>query len=305
MLEHLGFLYISLCYAIGLPSLAVAVIVYLKTRQETIKRVIPLLAAITLQLILSAVLQYREANMAGSPLSFYLLLLYAYFISESATIFVLPYLAHRLARINGGKRDRFFLMLFMAMAVMIFTPFFLAHPAQPGRVQSGPGLYLYRVVLALVVVYAVLLVLRNYQKLGSWRIRVLFWLALAFFGFFLLQMLQCQLMPLARIRLRMVPLAPACYFLWNLAFLFIISRRFLLQRGRGGVNVERQCASYGLTAREREVAGLMLAGLSNREIGKRLYVSEATVKTHILNIYRKLAVKNRVQFMNKLAPPGA
>jgi DNA-binding NarL/FixJ family response regulator len=43
----------------------------------------------------------------------------------------------------------------------------------------------------------------------------------------------------------------------------------------------------GLTAREAEVLTLLAAGLSNTEIGKRLYLSNATVKTHINRIFAK------------------
>ncbi|WP_309070364.1 response regulator transcription factor [Arthrobacter sp.] len=48
-----------------------------------------------------------------------------------------------------------------------------------------------------------------------------------------------------------------------------------------------------LTPREAEILELLAAGLSNRELGRKLYVSETTVKTHLLHIYRKLGVETR------------
>jgi DNA-binding NarL/FixJ family response regulator len=48
-----------------------------------------------------------------------------------------------------------------------------------------------------------------------------------------------------------------------------------------------------LSAREREVLGLVAKGTSNREIARVLFISEATVKTHLTHLYAKLGVKDR------------
>ncbi|OPZ86283.1 MAG: Transcriptional regulatory protein DegU [Firmicutes bacterium ADurb.Bin419] len=50
-----------------------------------------------------------------------------------------------------------------------------------------------------------------------------------------------------------------------------------------------------LTAREVEVLELIAEGMINKEIAKRLYISEKTVKNHVSNIFRKLNVSDRTQ----------
>jgi RNA polymerase sigma factor (sigma-70 family) len=50
-----------------------------------------------------------------------------------------------------------------------------------------------------------------------------------------------------------------------------------------------------LTAREEEILKLLATGDSNREIGKRLFISEQTVKNHVASIFRKLQVNDRTK----------
>jgi DNA-binding NarL/FixJ family response regulator len=65
-----------------------------------------------------------------------------------------------------------------------------------------------------------------------------------------------------------------------------------------------------LTERELEVARAVARGLSNAEVGKELFLSEATVKTHVTRVLTKLGVRDRVQIVvaayeSGLVQPGA
>jgi ATP/maltotriose-dependent transcriptional regulator MalT len=51
---------------------------------------------------------------------------------------------------------------------------------------------------------------------------------------------------------------------------------------------------FGLTARELEVAQLIVQGFSNEEISKKLFISRSTLKTHINSIYKKLGDKSSI-----------
>jgi DNA-binding CsgD family transcriptional regulator len=53
-----------------------------------------------------------------------------------------------------------------------------------------------------------------------------------------------------------------------------------------------------LTNREKEIVDYICRGLSNKEIGEKLFISANTVKNHVYNIYKKVNVKNKVELIN-------
>jgi DNA-binding NarL/FixJ family response regulator len=59
-----------------------------------------------------------------------------------------------------------------------------------------------------------------------------------------------------------------------------------------------------LTARERDVLGLLASGCSNREIASTLFVSLPTVKTHLAHIYDKLDARNRNEALGRAMTLG-
>jgi two-component system response regulator DevR len=66
--------------------------------------------------------------------------------------------------------------------------------------------------------------------------------------------------------------------------------------GKGiGLAIARKENGFGLTARELEVLALLPKGQTSSQIATILYISEATVKTHLASIYRKLGVANRTE----------
>lgn len=99
-------------------------------------------------------------------------------------------------------------------------------------------------------------------------------------------------------------------FLFNLPALLRLSRSLRRRpprpepasaEGRGLAALARES---GITEREQDIIRLVAAGLSNREIGKRLFISPKTVKNHVTSIYEKTGVRNRVQLANLLKPPA-
>lgn len=70
--------------------------------------------------------------------------------------------------------------------------------------------------------------------------------------------------------------------------------------GASGSRVRGRRGERGitLTVREKQIAGLVSTGLSNREVGERLRISEGTIKVHLNHIFKKLSIRNRTALAN-------
>lgn len=67
-----------------------------------------------------------------------------------------------------------------------------------------------------------------------------------------------------------------------------------------GLNLKKAKTRYGLSDREIEVVALVTQGLTNKEIGSRLILSEHTVKDHLKNIMRKMGATSRSEISHLL-----
>ena len=78
-----------------------------------------------------------------------------------------------------------------------------------------------------------------------------------------------------------------------------VTRRLIAEFSKPGARAPAvprdQRALAALTARERETLELIAKGLTNSEIAARMFVGEATVKTHVGNVLMKLGMRDRVQ----------
>jgi DNA-binding NarL/FixJ family response regulator len=76
-----------------------------------------------------------------------------------------------------------------------------------------------------------------------------------------------------------------------------VTRRLITEFATRPARASDPARLAALTEREREVLGLVAGGLSNDEIGRRLFMSPATAKTHVSRAMAKLGVRDRAQLV--------
>ena len=79
----------------------------------------------------------------------------------------------------------------------------------------------------------------------------------------------------------------------------IVVREVMVPAPSEFVRNEQQVESLGITPRELEVLELIAAGLSNKEIADKVFVSENTVKTHSSRVFDKLGARRRTQAVQR------
>jgi DNA-binding CsgD family transcriptional regulator len=95
------------------------------------------------------------------------------------------------------------------------------------------------------------------------------------------------------------------YFSCNIVSVVAFARSLSVERRTDesplfGAVSEDTAARYGLTSRERDMVPLIARGLANKEIASELGISDATVRTHIYNLFQKVGAKGRIELLNKL-----
>jgi two-component system, NarL family, response regulator LiaR len=86
---------------------------------------------------------------------------------------------------------------------------------------------------------------------------------------------------------------------WAKSREIVVVKEVRVPQGGPFVLAAGKLKELGITQREHEILGLIAEGLSNREIGERLFVSENTVKTHSSRLFDKLGVNRRTQAVQK------
>jgi DNA-binding CsgD family transcriptional regulator len=304
-MAHLMVLLWALAFGAGLAAITLTHHLYRQVRARFLRDYLHYLLAVNLTVGGTVLLVYLAANLAAGwtesdwrPAAGLFLL--ASFTVVAAFVYKLVSV---LAGLLGHEASRAFRVGFAAMATASplagLVALWVRHPDMPVPriLATSESLNLVLVAGAVVAILATLAGSRDLAH-SEYRRNVRVFCAL--------HLLAYLLIPVAAVIDYAVAFHLLCvsFMTMNLVPLLLL-RRLLEHRGTVEPKLpfeadamEALAGQYGISPREREIIGLLLAGRTNAEIGDALYISANTVKNHVYSVYRKTGVRNRIQLAN-------
>ncbi|MBN1646586.1 MAG: hypothetical protein JW874_01015 [Spirochaetales bacterium] len=299
-----AFFYYVICLSSGIASLIVLAVIAVRTPHPFLSRFLifhffytVLICSFTVSVHLDAV-GSAVSETAGPLLRFLI------FTAKCGLVWGIAELVNSMFQVPGRRRIRLAVLSVLALVFILRILFSLIHLAGEPAVfsQTAP---VSRIIIDATVICALgyLLVARvlRIHEVEPAECRSLargISLLLACFAPFIITEL------IFFRRWGLAVFSPALYTavsvlaVARLTALFLRTSSLPGQSGTDDAEIQYQrmsefCSERGISRREEDVLGLMLQGLSNREIADRLCVSLSTVKTHVYSIFRKSGIKTR------------
>lgn len=295
-MKHLILAYSFVSYSSGLLSLIVLIIAFLKVRLRKLLFLLLFILMETFQLLYLGYYQYLYIN--NIPVLFHDYHFVFIYSLISFTIIILPMLVNELCDISLRRPINYsFGVMFLIGLACIMTPYL------KGYLSAGVSIYffarfkVYLIFSLGAALYGFLTLIINIKKVKDTKDRILF-LNLAF----IILVTAFQLVsPVFKAFPESVLVFATCYLYFNILLVkYSFDKFFQSFRLKHSDLLKKFFTEQKITEREKEIMVMMALGLSNKDIGARLFITEATVKTHIKNIYKKLNIRNRIQLFNLL-----
>ena len=302
-------LYYIAATMLGLAALAISVIGTIRSRVPSYRLLILFYGAFTAEIATLFIREYLYVNIADYSSRAILATFLVAGVLTMVCMACISLFYHRILAVRfSGPRDAAVLAVALFVAVMYFWPGAVTLEAFQARfVRNLPILVGGAAYIALFA-YVLVLGATGPKADRPPRELLLIWAVFAFgvVGFFesvvgfIREIGDPVVVMTAAGEAFMISTVPYILFGGVLAYYF---GSYLVADSRPprdlGDDIARR---FGISAREREVILLLNEGLGNREIAEKLFVSLATVKTHVHNIYEKTGVKGRYELFRLTTP---
>jgi DNA-binding CsgD family transcriptional regulator len=305
-MDHLLIAYDILVIIIGFAALSNAVLWALRTGQNDLGNFSIVYAIYTLMLVILVLEKYLFVNVAAYPVRTWYYIWGVYEILDFAVVTAALYYFLDAYQFRFGRRVTAGLVLLMFIGDgLIFSRFGATLDESENIIRLGAGFwtaatwYIVSFTCAIVLGYWLLVRIWKTEK----RIFIIGFLIfvsvgyaesiISFFRFF--GATSRGLKPDSGFLYSSIP-----YALYGI-FLIIYFLRYPVSAPLGSDEIPAEFLSkYGITEREREIIIKVMQGKSNEDIARELFISLATVKTHLYNIYKKVDIDSRYDLLARV-----
>ena len=300
---HLLIAYDLLVIMIGLCALSIAGFWALKSGEAYLRNFCILYACFTAMMVVSVLSKYSALNIPDFPNWDQFILSGVIIVLGWAIVVATIYFFHELYQFKARKAlSLLFLVVGLISIALILSP--IGATFHQNEVWFGPGalasfgLYILSFTYLLIIGFAFIGRVWKSDK----RVFVIGLLVFAVVGY-----LDGIVSFIGNLRYRVVTITAPSGFLFSSIpyalygiFLIFYFLQYTLPTGMPQEVPNDLVSRYGITEREQEIILKVIQGKSNTTIANELYISLATVKTHLNNIYRKMDLDGRFDLITRI-----
>lgn len=303
---HLVIVYDLCVILVGFSALSLAGFWALRTREAYLRDFCILYSLFTALMVVTVSKKYLSLNITESTGEAWFILDAIGQILNFGIVVATVNFLHGLYHIKAGKvLTLIILVISVICMILVFSPYGAVIDTTESSILLGPGFriasswYIFSFTYALVISFAFL---RNVRSPNQ-RTFVLGLLLFEVVGY-----IESLISFLGVLRSPVAPLAAESGFLYSSIpyalygiFLLFYFLQFAIPSPADSVDLsDNLLTEWGITGREREIIRMVLHGKSNADIAGELFISLATVKTHLHNIYRKIGVDSRFDLIARV-----
>lgn len=305
-MEHLLIAYDLLVILIGFSALAIVTFWFLKTRESDLRDFTILYAFFTLVLVVQLVKKYLFLNVEGYSAQAWYWLSGADQVLGYAVIIAAIHFFTAVYRVRYRRAITIAFLVMMLMNILVlFSPAGAVLEADSKTIHFGMGYRLinlwYFASFTFMLALGYGLIRRLWRK--ERRNFLIGLLAFATVGY----VETATNLPQAFSRRAVMPSTESDFLFSSIPyalygiFLIIYFLTYFVPESIGtGAPSADFLSRYGITDREEEIIRKVIQGKSNADIASELFISLATVKTHLHNIYRKIGVDSRYDLLARV-----
>jgi DNA-binding CsgD family transcriptional regulator len=307
MLYHLQLFYFFISFTGGFTSLIISYLLYFKTKERYFRVFLCFYTNFTFFIVLKLISDYVLLNTNYIQFLFFTIAISD--ISYYGVIILSTFLVHDLFDIKAKKIINIGLTIFM-ISLFILYKYFSDISIGNGVVEfiyKYEFLRLHELLFTLILLYNIIIgffyLSKKNQKFNVLAKRMLISYTICFPGIALDIINNSIIYHFFNFKLPHPFLTfPAYYLILGIVFAYYLFKKYLdiANFQPDEESLDSYCHKNQISIREKEIVNQVLEGLPNVKIAENLFISKATVKTHLNSIYKKAGITSRYELILKI-----